>query len=392
MNLYTQAAEQRLESAVNSTLVGVNNISAVVFNLSKLGTKRDSNDHINIAANILKDQLKASLGEIYVLKDGDLVLVLKSGAPKQILESIYQIRYLFADDALAYNEGVENDNFCSVYDSSKNWSYFLEYCKLKIQNAANDNQFVDFRQQTKRSTSLLSLISGQIEDALAGIDWGQVINITPIATDPSAVVCSKVIDNISFDADILRTFLGHNKDLTTNANLFSYVREFVEIRILIRVLNLLTSGHHSALIFRLSLNVLNGEEFRIFNEALPEEKKKNLIIGIHISDVYKNLADLFELRDRLKNQGFKLCLYGLDNVSFLNTDRNLLGFDLMKLKWQPSLLKQSYEENLHALKTKIQVSGSSRIILTHCESVKAIEIGKALGLNLFHGSYISSNL
>ncbi len=392
MNLYTQAAEQRLESAVNSSLIGVSNASAVVFNLSRLAVKRDNNDHINIAANILKDQLKSSLGEIYLLKDGDLVLVLKSATPKQIFESIYQIRYLFADDALAYDKGIENNDFCMMFDSNRNWDNFLQYCKIKIDSAANDNKFIDFRQQTRKTTSLLAVISGQIEDALAGIDWSQVVSITPISTDPSAVVCKKIIDNISFDADLLRTFLGHNKDLITNANLFAYVREFVEIRILIRILNLIASGYSSALLFKLSLNVLNGEEFRIFNEALPEEKKKNLIIGIHISEVYKNLGEFFELRDYLKSSGFKLCLCGLDNISFLNTDRNLLGFDLMKIKWQSSLVKQNYEENFRELQMKVQVSGSSRIILSQCESVKAIEVGKALGLNLFHGSYISSNL
>jgi hypothetical protein len=392
MNLYTQAAEQRLESAINSTLLGVNNTTAIIFNLSQLGVKRDNNDHINIAANILRDQLKSSLGEIYVLKDGDLVLVLKSGTQKQIIESIYQIRYLFADDSLAYTNGIENSDFCLLYDSANNWDSFLEYCKSKIENVANDNSFVNFRNAKNKTTSLLSIISSQIEDALMGIDWGQVINVTPITTNPDSANYLKVIDNVSFDADILRTFLGHNRDMITNANLFAYVREFVEIRILIKVLNLIAAGHNSALLFKLSLNILRGEEFRIFKEALTEDKKKNLIIGIHISDVYKSLADFFELKKSLSQQGFKLCLCGLDNISFLNVDRQMLGFDLMKLKWEPSILKQSYDDNMQALKTKIQVSGSSRVILSNCESVKALEIGRKLGLNLYQGNYIANSL
>ncbi len=391
MNLYTQAAEQRLESAVNSTLVSANNTTAIIFNLSKLGVRRDSNEHVGIAANILRDQLKASLGEIYVMKDGDLVLVLKSATQKQVIESIYQMRYLFADDELAYTGGIENNDFCLIFDTSKNWGDFLEYCRSKIENAANDNAFVNFRNIPKnRSTSLLSIISSQIEDALMGIDWEQVINVSPIVTNPNTSNALKVIDSVSFDSDILRTFLGHNKDLITNANLFAYVREFVEIRILIKVLNLIAAGVNTALLFKLSLNVLNGEEFRIFCDSLPEEKKKNLIISIHISEVYKSLADFFELQKSLRMHGFKLCLTGLDNISFLNSDREMLGFDLLKLKWEPSILKQSYEDNMNALRNKIQISGSSRVILSNCESVKALEIGSKLGLNLYHGSYVNN--
>lgn len=386
MNLYMQAAEQRLQSALNGPLPEASNTVGVIFNLSMLKIRRDNREHITIAANILRDILKASLGEIYVFSDGDIILINKSGNTKEVQESIYQMRYLFADDPLAFiPEGNDNDNFCSIYDTATNWVDFLKACSKKIKSAANTNVTPSVVQ---KNMPLLNIINSQIEEVLYDIDWDQIISKKYICTNPRLGKLSPIIEHITYNKDLLKTAMSANADIITNPHLSDYVEEFVQIRMMIKLLHYISEHPRKAFMLELTINTIRSDEFKIFDQALNFMQKKNLILNIHISEVFRELGEFFELKQQLINSGYKLCLIGLDNISFLQADRNLLGFDLMMISWESSLKKQSYESLFRELKSKVQVCGTSRVIMDNCDTNNALSIATSLGINLLEGELI----
>lgn len=386
MNLYMQAAEERLQSAINGSLPEARNTLGVVFNLSLLRIRRDNKDHITIAANILRDIMKSSLGEIYVFHDGDIILINKSGNTKEVQESIYQMRYLFADDPLSFiNEPSSNDNFCRIFDSNNNWEDFVSLCRIKVGNAINDNKA---KSDSLKEAPLLNLINSQIEDVLYDIDWDQIIYKTNVCTNPKSGNLSTILDHIVYDLELLKKAMSTSSEIISNPHLFNYIEEFVQMRMMIKLLNFITENPRKAYMWDVSPHTLCSEEFKIFDQALTFGQKRNIILNIHISDVFRKLEDFFELKETLINSGYKLSLRGLDNIGFLQADRNLLGFDLMVLEWQSTLKKQSYESLFAELKNKVRVCGSSRVIMTNCDTNKALSMAASLGINLVEGELV----
>jgi len=388
MDLHTQSAEKVLEKSLTKLGQEKNAIS-MHFNLSKLKLRRENKEHLSIALNILRDHLKSLNGEILLMQDGDIMVIHKGSNIKALTESVYQLRYLFADDKLAYNDnGTENSEFCSFYNSENNWNEFINLCLEKIKLLAN-NDLTFKPKPAVNQNSMLTFISQKIEDTLSNADCTQVIKMYPVFmildNQPK-----KILEEIRIDIQSLKFMLGDRLDIVNNSNLFGYVLEFLDIRLLIKLINMIRENPNSYY-FNLCMNTLKSEEFEIFDNAISEYMKKSLIIGIHISDVYRDLTEFFKVQKRLVKSGYKLCLHGLDNITFLHIDRAELGFDLIKLKWEPSFIRQNYQEFENQLRNKIQISGSSRIIFANCDSNKALEMGNKLGIGLYQGNYVNEN-
>jgi len=387
MQLHTLTAENHLSNSIKTSLVRAANSNAIVFNLSKLGVVKDNNEHVSIAANILRDQLKNALGDIYIMSDGDIILVLQDATEKQIAEAIYQIQYMFADDLHTNKSQIKNEDLYKLYNSSNNWPTFISYCKDKLSDVANDNLV---SAQTNNTLPLLDSISDHVEGILSEVDWDEIITTSSVGTDPTSEKPFKAFDYIHVNNVKLNSQILKDLDFENSKRLLTYASELIDIRLLIKLVKHIATAKNSATQFDISIDTLKRDEFKVFSESIGFNKKRNLIIGLHISDIYKSLEDYYSLREELSAQGFKFCLNGLDNISFLNIDRQMLGFDLLKLNWQPALMKQSYEEHLSSLKNKVQVSGTSRVIFSNCDSSKALEIGRKLGINLFQGSFIDN--
>lgn len=379
-----QSAHKKLEDALSKSLASPKNSVAAVFKLSKLKIRRDNREHIGIAANILKDSMKSSAGDIYVFNDGDIIVVNQSGNLKEIQESVYQIKYLFSDDPIVSNDNTDNA-LCKVYDSLHEWDNFIKICEQKVAEAANDNLFLKSKY---RNEPLLKIISNQIEECLYDLNWDKLIKSYSISTNPRFSNFSKIIDHICYDKNHLKILMSQSADMMENPYLLSFIEEYIQLRIMIKVLHLISQQADKVFLWELSLNTINSEEFNLFDQALTYNQKRNLIINIHIGEIFSDLVSYYETAERLSELGYRICIYGLDNISFLQIDRNLLQSDLLMLKWEGSVKKQSYDDLHNELKNKIKISGSSRIILSQCIGSKSLDIGTSLGINLYEGEYI----
>lgn len=382
MNLHLKLAEQELSSLL-PTISGQRDSMGVVFNLSRLSINKEGSEHVSIALNILHDHLRSYNGDIFLFKNGDIVLNVASQNTKAVFESIYQLRYLFADDPLAYHkDGRENEDFCLTF-FSHNWSVFIKHLSSKIANDDTPLPGIEY------SDSLFEVLSFHVENSLSNVSWEKVIKTRPICLIAKGGKPKNVINHINIDLESLRHELRQSLDIVLNRNLFNFVREVIDLRLLIKLLSVMRENpQHPAKYVNLSTSTLESEEFAIFNDGISEHDRRNLIIGIHISDVFRELSDFMRLKDKLLSMGYKLCLHGLDVQSFLMMDRKALGFDLLKLKWQPDILKQDYHIFEADLRAKVQSTGVSRVIFADCDSNNALAIGQSFSISLFQGKLI----
>ncbi|MFI4984141.1 MAG: hypothetical protein ACHP6I_02965 [Rickettsiales bacterium] len=391
MELFKNQAEYKLSISLNAGLKTDQAKVAAIFNLSRLSESNNNRDHLSIASNILRDQLKSVPGEVYLLSDNDVILIVPSEYNKKIIEAAYQMRFLFSDDLLAFKEdGAENPEFYTVY-SGNTWTNFISVCESKIRQAPEEPIHIPLSKALFDLSTLPSRLSRTLENAFVGFDWDKVIKERTICTLTGQGNFQHIIKELAINTANLLDLLKKDEAFLYTAG-YQQIKEFLDLRILIKLVSTLNTGVKEAFSLDISLNTLLTEEFRILDEALRENERKNIILTLPLGQVLDRFYEFQIMRDLMKKRGYKIALQDLEDKVFMQIDRNLLGVDLIKLKWQPDLLKQDYENHLNELKNKVQVSGSSRMIFTGCDNMHSIKIGQKLGVALYQGTYIDDSL
>ena len=73
-------------------------------------------------------------------------------------------------------------------------------------------------------------------------------------------------------------------------------------------------------------------------------------------------------------------------------DRAELGFDLVKLLWSNNLADQFSGPRGRILRSAAEKVGPERLILAHCDSEQALEVGESLGITLYQGYLLDQML
>jgi hypothetical protein len=156
--------------------------------------------------------------------------------------------------------------------------------------------------------------------------------------------------------------------------------------------------HQPRFYFRdsISLNfnivTLLSRNFAELNALIEPNVRNSIVIEISIGDVFSDILAYFTAQRFLKQQGYRLCLDGLNSYSLPQINREHLGFDLMKLQWNAETEGHLNELDYRHLAAVVEKCGRNRIILTRCDSKYAIDYGQGLGLSLFQGRHLDKIL
>jgi hypothetical protein len=392
MKTVAKGAEAKLLEIVNSLRGTPDGYYALHYNLSRLRDEFRSEYQIKIAVNVLNDLFKALDSIAFVMQDSDIIL-LYNGTNRALLEkAIFQLRYLFMDDPLGYtDDGFENEDFCTVYDLEFQWRDFFAACQKK----AGKEQFVEEeRSPTNKietptgSRTKLHVFSPtylvQILSEMQNIDISPALRSQPICAmvkgKPPKVLFKEVYTNINH----LQQSFSLNVDLMSSRTLFKYFSEALDKQMLVSIKDKATSP----ISINLNVKTLFSEEFSAFDALIDQKHKSSIIIEINIADVFEDVSKFIVAKDEVQKMGYRICLDGLDEISFAQIDRKALGFDLAKLKWNVEMANNDNQEN--PLTEAVKKCGANRIILCHCDSQHAIDYGKSIGISLFQGRHIDN--
>ncbi|WP_039459361.1 hypothetical protein [Candidatus Jidaibacter acanthamoebae] len=385
MYIHKSQAEQKLINIINNQHTKQNARIGLIFNLAGLEEQHKNEEHFNIALNVLRDKLSTCVGDIVSFGDGDIFVICNNTNLQQIEEAIFQMRYLFVDDQLAYlSPGIANNNFCQMYDLQSDWSDFFARCEDKIIQAQNDN--FAFNLSTEIESDIANLLTGCLENSLAEIDMESYTDNSPIWMHSDDDSFKMVIREIEISKNQIRNDLIHTLDFLNNPHLFKYLCDIVDIKLLIRLINEAQGEEGIGCLINISLSTLQSEEFELFDSAIAEVFKKNIIIAFNISEVLENIDEFMDIKNNLQNCGYKVCLNDIDYKIFLLIEAEIFGFDLIKLKFDKILIDQEQEKVLNLLYKKIESLNSTHLILTNCDT-EAFALGKELGIYLFKGKF-----
>ncbi|MCI5049464.1 MAG: EAL domain-containing protein [Rickettsiales bacterium] len=425
MRTITREAEiQLIEELVDIQEVS-NRWMAVCFRFSQLLEHYKSEPQIKIAINIISGLVNHHEASVYICEDGTMFVLVADATKPLIDKMVFQLRYLFMDDPLAYlPDGEENENFSVFFDLGENYDAFMKVCKArlgkKIKSSAQSNPAtmaaapakmdkssnveedqgavglppLDLDKAVDKTKSDIKFFNATslsaIERDLQNADLSKVIRRQPICAALPETMVRRVFDELYINIAHLRKMLGVDVDLLSNRWLFKYLTQVLDER----VLHLLQRSPKRYLDNPISLNLnvhtLLSNRFAEFDASIKPAVKVSIVIEIQLADVFNDMAAFLVAKDAVQKLGYRVCLDGVTDLSFMQIDRKRLGFDLVKLQWNANLTTELQQAHNLELADQIRECGVNRVILTRCDSREAVDYGQAMGVTLFQGRYLDT--
>jgi EAL domain-containing protein (putative c-di-GMP-specific phosphodiesterase class I) len=411
MRVVSRDPEAHLIELLQLVETGPQGWQSVAFHFAKLLEHYRSEYQIKIATNLMNDLLGDRDGAIYLCEDSTIYVMVKN-FPRQLMEKmIFQLRYLFMDDPLAYTaEGDENPDFCKSFDLEQSWQEFTTLIKRRLITRVRQAQGgipraaaatiagepapspAPAKPKKPELQKFNASNLAEIERDMRDVDLTATIRRQPICAALPETAVRSVFDEMYININHLRQSMGIEIDLLSNRWLFKYLTQILDER----MLDTIQRNPIRYLTNPVSLNVniptLLSTRFLEFDAAIKSSPaaKASLVVELQIADVFSDMSAFLLAKDTVQKLGYRVCLDGVSELSLPQIDRARLGFDLVKLIWNSdSELDANSPKNLK-LAEAVRSCGNNRVILTRCDNKQAVSYGQALGITLFQGRYLDS--
>lgn len=396
MQLIYQNAGSTLLERLQQIKTSSRDYFAIHFHLSLLNPVYKSSYQIKIAVNIINDIFKNKQESIFIIPNGDIFVLYHNDDKGLIEKAIFQLRYLFMDDPLAYNtDGFENDAFCNVYDLELQWEQFFAVCKVKDghNEASNtssetcnnvEEDIVDGHSDVQLFTpDTLSSILSQLKQ----LDIKDVLRYQPVCAAAHDKEIVPLFHETYVSIACLKEMLDIQVDLFSSHSLFRYFTRCLD-KILLSFFAEHPGYFTAPASINLNIKTLLSQAFARFDATINDSLKPHIVIEIDVSDVFAHPYEFQLAKEATGRLGYRLCLDGLDKLGFTQVSRSKLGFDLAKVKWSTEMQESSGDASVNKrLEDAVSDYGPNRIILCRCDNKAAMNYGNKLGISLFQGRY-----
>ena len=302
--------------------------------------------------------------------------------------------------------GLENEDFCNVYDLEFQWRDFFHTCQRKAGYLPTTLAVNENGRENSTPTTEIQTITGvrpklhvldtkelsKIITTIQRTNISETLRSQPICALPSKnepkVLYNETYVNISH----LSRLLEIGVDIFSSMTLFKHLTKTFDKKVLSSLKEKAANKNKFAASLNLNVSTLFSEEFASFDAVLTDSKKSSTILEIHIADIFENIPRFIMARKIVQKLGYRVCLDGLDSFGFTQIDRKSLGCDLAKVQWHPELNTEDGKKKKEKLSKAVEKCNPKRVILCRCDNEDAIEYGKSIGVSLFQGRYIDKLL
>ena len=376
---------------------------AVEINVALLRPHHQRPQHRRIIEKTLEPLVKQFDAGIYTVGNNNVFVLCKGATASDIDACLLRIKYLFSEDPLlAARSGRRGeDEFFTWYDLEIDYPIFL--ARVQAVNLAREAAQAGQAATTvahpppgrrrKRASVMLDPSNLQLlERAIERADLANVLRRQEICALVPGSRPTPVFHEIFFSMRYLADTVLPGYDVTSDKWLFQHLSRVLDQR----MLALISQREYRELLRLASLNLtlatVTGPEFLEFDRVINGKDRGVLSIELPAIEVFAEPGDYLFARDFLKERGYKLVIDGVHHLMLPLIDRNLLGFDLVKVAWVPALADHARGKYAKDLREAIQRIGRERVILCRAGTDQAIATGEALGISLFQGRMIDNML
>jgi EAL domain-containing protein (putative c-di-GMP-specific phosphodiesterase class I) len=415
MRIYNRDAEVKLVESLTDIAQAPDGWACVIFAFSRLLEDHRSENQLRIATNLIKDLLHDKESMLYICKDSTFFVLTRDTSRALIDKLIFQLRYLYMDDPLAYDhEGEENPDFFRLFDLSRSFDDMLIIAKNRLSNrikgvtsgnpqapangtkkssaASTENKSLPALNIGSRDDSLVfnAALLANMERDLSNADLSKVMRRQPICAAVPDTMVRRVFDEYYINIAHLKRMLRTEANITGNRWLFNYLTQILDGRMLSMLERSPARYLDNPISLNLNIMTLLSEDFNRFDASIKPAVKFSIVIEIHLADVFADMSAFLTAKSHVQKLGYRVCLDGVTDLSFTQIDRKKLGFDLIKLQWNADIHDDVTSAANIELAQAIKNCGANRVILTRCDNRSAIDYGQAMGISLFQGRYLDS--
>jgi EAL domain-containing protein (putative c-di-GMP-specific phosphodiesterase class I) len=387
-------AERRLTEAAERALRMPRGKFALALHLSRLKPPSPRAYHTRIARALLQDTAQRCFGQVFALRNGDLVLLCTlpaEAAPPDPLSPFAlpaSLRSLFGADV------PDADTLTSIWRLETEAPAFGDYVRDRNADQANAPQNEEALGQTAALLPLEALIAAaNVPDLLT---QQTAIHLRPGRHLPLTARLAPLFRELTFPVETLLADAAVSRALA-DPYLFRHVANRLDTRMLQHLLVDLRDGgkitrgtlrQNLPLHLNLTLETIVSAEFaRLADRA----GRSNARFGVEVTlmEAASDPAMMAYASRVLGMAGISLTIDGVDHVSVALTRPETLAPAFVKLIWSPRLADENALAK-HAIEAAIARIGPDRVVLQRADSEAALAWGQKHGILRYQGFFLDA--
>jgi hypothetical protein len=369
---------------------------AVHVHLSRLQPYNRRDHHLRIAASAFDNLLKRFDGQFFRLGNGDLVCVVRGATVAEIDDVVLKLRFLFSDDPLTHDDDTPGGpGFCSWYDLARDYADFRAMAEHMVRlaeiRAREQMEALERGDSAEDAEANLAPLDparlARLEQAVANMDLRPLIRRQPICAILPNMPPKVVLNELYVSIGDLRRKVMPDVDLAADRWLFQRFSQTLDLNLL-GLLPTLEQGVVTAASININVSTLLSTQFLAFDAKFRALTHKTVVFELQPVDVFGDISSFVFARDFVRERGYRVCLDGLNHLTFPLLQRGQLGCDLEKIVWAMDMEHDASAERRERLRQAMAEAGPSRVILCRCDSPRAIAFGHQLGITLFQGRHV----
>lgn len=172
-----------------------------------------------------------------------------------------------------------------------------------------------------------------------------------------------------------------------NSWLFRHLTESLDRRMMESVAEGGLAAGDVPLSINLNVSTIASKAFQRFHLS-HVQGDRSMLVEIQLVDVLADTEAYRDARDRLRAQGYKVLIDGLNPLTprFLNI--GAIDADFFKIWWSPDALGRLERERTQAVTRLVEAAGRDKVLLARTDSEQAVRWALGLGIHRFQGYFI----
>lgn len=370
---------------------------AVWLHLSRLSPVNRREHHLRIAAATCEPLARRHEGQVFVLANSDIVLIVRGASAEDVARTVFRLRYLFADDpVIGREEGDGVARFSTCLDLESEHVRFLrlaEQALVESEKRRQETARADLAPEAgpaRRTPARLPLDPSQLarfEAQLNAVDIAPLARRQPVAAILPGEKPRAIFEELYVSVAELGRRLMPEIDLAADRWLFQRLTHALDRRLL-RIVPKLEGLTPCATALNLNIATILSPQFLAFDESLRQVTRKTILVDLQPIDIFADIGAFIFARDFLRERGYRVCLDGLNHLTFPLLMRGDLDFDFHKIVWSPEMVQEADPKHRQQFEQAIAEAGAARVVLCRCDSERAVAFGHSLGITMYQGRHV----
>ncbi len=368
---------------------------AVHLRLSRLLSEAMPPQHMRIAVSVFETGIQGLEGEFFVLDSFDIIFIGLDREQAALQKAVDKVEFLLQGDPIA-DKLRQSNALARWFELSLDFDDFLSYVRqlaVEEEQRRQNRAAIESRSTRQAPRQELNLTGlAELERALNSADISSLVRQQAVCAIGKNMRPTRVLTEFFTSIREVEKVLSPDTDLAQNRILFQYLTQVLDKRMLSHLRQAASRRLGKYISVNLNVSSLISPSFLSFDADLPVGVRGKIILELQQPDVYADLRAYSFGRDLARQQGYKLCLDGVNRHSLALIDRARLGVDFVKVIWNDELRIAVEGKAKTEIKEAIERIGTQHLILHRCETEETVRLGQQLGFQLFQGHYVDALL